>query len=75
MQLYANFGGLTDRKTDQTQRPNKIQPHAWTWRNRYGSAADLTDLRAHQVDIVTLGQYMRPTKNHLPVDRYTRRVR
>ena len=30
----------------------------------------LTDLRAHQVDIVTFGQYLRPTKNHLPVDRY-----
>ncbi len=30
----------------------------------------LEDLRAHQVDIVTLGQYMRPTKNHLPVDRW-----
>jgi lipoic acid synthetase len=30
----------------------------------------LDALRAHQVDIVTLGQYMRPTKNHLPVDRW-----
>ena len=30
----------------------------------------LTDLKAHQVDIVTFGQYLRPTKNHLPVDRY-----
>tara|TARA_B100001057_G_scaffold240300_1_gene240691 strand:+ start:837 stop:1856 length:1020 start_codon:yes stop_codon:yes gene_type:complete len=27
----------------------------------------LHDLREHRVDIVTLGQYMRPTKNHLPV--------
>ncbi len=30
----------------------------------------LRDLRAHHVDLVTLGQYMRPTKNHLPVDRW-----
>lgn len=30
----------------------------------------LTDLKTHQVDIVTFGQYLRPTKNHLPVDRY-----
>jgi lipoic acid synthetase len=30
----------------------------------------LEDLRAHNVDIVTLGQYLRPTVNHLPVDRY-----
>ena len=30
----------------------------------------MDDLRAHQVDILTLGQYLRPTKNHLPVARY-----
>ena len=30
----------------------------------------LRDLRRHDVDIVTLGQYMRPTKNHLPVQRW-----
>ena len=30
----------------------------------------LRDLRRHNVDIVTLGQYMRPTKNHLPVERW-----
>jgi lipoic acid synthetase len=30
--------------------------------------AAMADLRAHQVDILTLGQYLRPTKNHLPVE-------
>ncbi len=30
----------------------------------------LQDLRAHNVDIVTFGQYLRPTRNHLPVERY-----
>ena len=30
----------------------------------------LDDLRAAQVDIVTFGQYLRPTMNHLPVERY-----
>ncbi len=30
----------------------------------------LVDLRAINVDIVTFGQYLRPTKNHLPVVRY-----
>jgi lipoyl synthase len=30
----------------------------------------MDDLRAHNVDILTLGQYMQPTKNHLPVVRY-----
>ena len=30
----------------------------------------LADLRAAGVDIVTLGQYLRPTVNHLPVESY-----
>lgn len=32
--------------------------------------AAMRDLRAHGVDIVTLGQYLRPTPNHLPVERW-----
>lgn len=30
----------------------------------------LDDLRAHQVDIVTIGQYLQPTKGHLKVEKY-----
>jgi lipoic acid synthetase len=30
----------------------------------------MDDLREANVDILTLGQYLRPTANHLPVDRY-----
>jgi lipoic acid synthetase len=30
----------------------------------------LDDIRAAEVDVVTMGQYMRPTRNHLPVERY-----
>jgi lipoic acid synthetase len=30
----------------------------------------MDDLRAHQVDVLTLGQYLRPTLNHLPVARW-----
>ncbi len=30
----------------------------------------LDDIRAADVDVVTMGQYMRPTRNHLPVARY-----
>ncbi len=30
----------------------------------------MDDMRAHQIDILTLGQYLQPTKNHLPVARY-----
>lgn len=30
----------------------------------------LRDLKQHQVDIVTFGQYLRPTQHHLPVQKY-----
>jgi lipoyl synthase len=32
--------------------------------------AAMDDLRAIDVDILTFGQYLRPTRNHLPVERY-----
>ncbi len=30
----------------------------------------LRDLRAHDVDMITLGQYLQPSRNHLPVERF-----
>ncbi len=30
----------------------------------------MLDLRAHQVDMLTLGQYLQPSRHHLPVERY-----
>jgi lipoic acid synthetase len=30
----------------------------------------MRDLHARHCDILTLGQYLQPTKEHLPVDRY-----
>lgn len=30
----------------------------------------MKDLRAHNVDMITLGQYLQPSKNHLPVSRF-----
>ena len=32
--------------------------------------SSLTELRKSDVDVVTFGQYMRPTKKHMKVDRY-----
>jgi lipoic acid synthetase len=32
--------------------------------------ATMDDLRAIGCDLLTLGQYLRPTMNHLPVERY-----
>ena len=33
-------------------------------------ADTMDELRAHNVDILTLGQYLQPTAHHLPVKRY-----
>jgi lipoic acid synthetase len=30
----------------------------------------MTDLREAAVDVLTLGQYLQPTREHLPVDRF-----
>ena len=30
----------------------------------------LDDLRSHDVDMLTVGQYLQPSANHLPVDRF-----
>ncbi len=30
----------------------------------------MRDLRAHQVDMLTIGQYLRPSEHHLPVEKY-----
>jgi lipoic acid synthetase len=30
----------------------------------------MRDLRDHDVDILTIGQYLKPTENHLPMSRY-----
>jgi lipoic acid synthetase len=30
----------------------------------------MRDLRAHHVDMLTVGQYLQPSKHHLPVTRY-----
>jgi len=32
--------------------------------------AVMRDLRAHRVDMLTLGQYLQPSKHHLPVARF-----
>ncbi|GAA3922604.1 lipoyl synthase [Litoribacillus peritrichatus] len=30
----------------------------------------MKDMRAHDIDMITLGQYLQPSKDHLPVDRF-----
>ncbi len=31
---------------------------------------ELRDMREHDIDMLTLGQYLQPSRNHLPVDRF-----
>ena len=30
----------------------------------------MSDMRAHRVEMLTLGQYLQPSKHHLPIDRF-----
>ena len=30
----------------------------------------MRDMRAHDVDMITIGQYLAPSEHHLPVERY-----
>ncbi len=32
--------------------------------------AVMADMRSHQIDILTIGQYLRPSEKHAPIDRY-----
>ena len=56
--------------------PSRASSSAWA-RPTTRSSARLADLRGVGVDIVTIGQYLRPTTHHLPVARWVdaRRVR
>ena len=51
------------------------QPHRAAPRRRRANPADeivetLRDLRAHGVDVVTIGQYLQPSSKHAPIDRW-----
>jgi lipoic acid synthetase len=30
----------------------------------------MKDMRAHNIDMITMGQYLQPSRDHLPVDRF-----
>lgn len=42
----------------------------WVWEKKEEVVQTLTDLRDSGVDVVTIGQYLQPTKKHLPVERF-----
>ncbi len=78
--LYARVrpGARYERSLDLLRRVKERDPRVFTKSGLMlglGEASDdlrrvLEDLRAAKVDILTLGQYLRPTLAQLPVERY-----
>ncbi|RAL27009.1 lipoyl synthase [Thermoflavimicrobium daqui] len=67
-----------DRTLELLQRAKEMQPQIPTKSSimvGVGETNDevvqtMRDLRAHQVDIVTIGQYLQPTRKHMKIERY-----
>ena len=68
-----------DRSLELLMRAKEMQPNIPTKSSLMVGVGEtfeevveaMHDLRAHQVDIVTIGQYLQPTKKHLKIERYT----
>ena len=66
------------RSMELLQRPKRMDPDALTKSGimlGLGETWDeilqvMDDLRAHDVDIMTIGQYLQPSRFHLPIERY-----
>ncbi len=61
---------LSWAKELRPQTPTKAGFMLGLGETREEALALLRDLRERQVDIVTIGQYLRPTADHLPIERY-----
>ena len=74
----VRLGARYQRSLDVLRHASRIQPETPTKSGLMlglGETAEevlqvMLDLRAHQVRILTLGQYLRPSPKHLPVVRY-----
>lgn len=77
----VRLGARYDRSLDMLAYAKKCRPEIPTKSGLMlglGETRDevlqvMRDLRAHHVDILTLGQYLRPSPRHLPVIRYVPR--
>jgi len=49
---------------------NQERRDGWNWRRDWRADRSFRDLGACGVDILTIGQYLRPSKDHLPMTRY-----
>ena len=61
---------LAYAKRQRPEIPTKSGMMLGLGENRDEVTAVMRDLRAHEVDILTLGQYLRPSPKHLPILRY-----
>uniref|UniRef100_Q01XF1 Lipoyl synthase n=1 Tax=Solibacter usitatus (strain Ellin6076) TaxID=234267 RepID=Q01XF1_SOLUE len=74
----VRLGARYERSLDVLAHAKRVQPATPTKSGLMlglGETADevlqvMRDLRAHNVDILTLGQYLRPSPKHLPIVRY-----
>lgn len=70
--------GIYERSLELLQRVRKQWPRSYSKSGLMVGLGEsdsevievLADLRRHQVDIVTIGQYLSPGPKHLPVDRF-----
>ncbi len=78
----VRLGARYERSLDILRYAKQVRPHVPTksglmlglGETRNEVLEVMRDLRAHHVDILTLGQYLRPTQKHLPVVRYVPQV-
>jgi len=76
----ARHGGRYERSIELFRRARAMAPNLVTksgiivglGEERDELLATMRDLRAVDVNILTLGQYLRPSREHLPVARYYR---
>ncbi|MBZ5596534.1 MAG: lipoyl synthase [Acidobacteriia bacterium] len=74
----VRLGARYDRSLDMLAYAKQISPQTPTKSGLMLGLGETTEevlgvmraLRAHQVDILTLGQYLRPSSRHLPIVRY-----
>jgi lipoic acid synthetase len=74
----VRLGARYDRSLDMLRYAKQVRPHIPTksglmlglGETEAEVLAVMRDLRDHHVDILTLGQYLRPSEKHLPVFRY-----
>lgn len=75
---YARPGAVYERSLNLLKRVRERLPHMTTKSGLMLGLGEtfaevkavLEDLRAHDVDMLTLGQYLQPSRYHLPVDRF-----